>query len=188
MSPFNMVAFFAMCLGYALAGTAALALLIGLAGRRPRTADMALVAAVLLVLALALLPLPDLARLECGQAPLPRLKLLGFLDETARLAARNAPLRAWLTDITLVTTVMNVALFAPVGLALAWRGLRWPAAAGLAMGLTAGIELAQLTGLFGLYPCAWRTFDIDDLWLNTLGVMAGHWLGQRLRPQRHGDV
>lgn len=41
------------------------------------------------------------------------------------------------------------------------------------------IEVAQLTGLFGLYPFAYRCCDIDDLICNTLGAVFG-WLLARL--------
>lgn len=42
---------------------------------------------------------------------------------------------------------------------------------------TSLIETAQLTGLFGLYPFAFRTFDVDDIICNTLGGMLGWLLG-----------
>jgi hypothetical protein len=34
-------------------------------------------------------------------------------------------------------------------------------------------ELTQVTGLYGIYNCAYRLFDIDDLFLNTLGGVIG---------------
>ena len=46
---------------------------------------------------------------------------------------------------------------------------------GLAISLT--IETAQLTGGFGIYPCSYRLFDVDDLLLNTCGGLIGYWLG-----------
>ena len=39
--------------------------------------------------------------------------------------------------------------------------------------LSLAIELAQLTGLFFIYPGSYRLFDVDDLMLNTLGGFAG---------------
>lgn len=39
--------------------------------------------------------------------------------------------------------------------------------------LSLTIELAQLTGLFFIYPGSYRLFDVDDLMLNTLGGFAG---------------
>ena len=35
------------------------------------------------------------------------------------------------------------------------------------------IETAQLTGLFGIYPYAYRTFEVDDIIFNTLGGVLG---------------
>jgi glycopeptide antibiotics resistance protein len=32
-------------------------------------------------------------------------------------------------------------------------------------------EITQVTGIYGLYPCAYRTFDIDDLILNSSGAI-----------------
>lgn len=70
--------------------------------------------------------------------------------------------------------VANVALFVPLGYMLAY-GLRWRlgavALSGLAVSLL--IECSQLTGLFGLYPYAYRTFDVDDLIANTAGAVCG---------------
>ena len=40
-------------------------------------------------------------------------------------------------------------------------------------GLSLTVELTQLTGLWGLYPCPYRQFDVDDLILNTTGVALG---------------
>lgn len=35
-------------------------------------------------------------------------------------------------------------------------------------------EVTQLTGFYGLYNCPYRLFDVDDLFLNTLGGFAGY--------------
>lgn len=37
-------------------------------------------------------------------------------------------------------------------------------------------ELTQLSGIYGIYPRAYRLFDVDDLLLNTLGGMLGYLL------------
>jgi glycopeptide antibiotics resistance protein len=52
----------------------------------------------------------------------------------------------------------------------------------LAIGLSGGAELAQLTGVFGLYPCAFRTFEVDDLIFNIFGLLAGFAMMGRWRP------
>lgn len=70
--------------------------------------------------------------------------------------------------------VANIVLFIPLGYMLG-RGLQWKwlkvLLAGFAVSLL--IETAQLTGFFGLYPYAYRTFDVDDLMSNTLGALVG---------------
>lgn len=38
------------------------------------------------------------------------------------------------------------------------------------------LETSQLTGIFGIYPKAYRTFDVDDLLANTLGGLFGWFL------------
>lgn len=81
---------------------------------------------------------------------------------------------------TIPQIVFNVVLFMPLG-ALAGRLLRWgiwqSAAAGLAVSLA--IEAAQGTGLFGIYPYAYRTADVCDLMYNTAGAVLG-WYAARL--------
>lgn len=61
----------------------------------------------------------------------------------------------------------NVLLFVPVGcgVGLFWRKSNWLWALLVGMGLTGGIESWQL--LVG------RAFDVDDLMLNTIGVLLG---------------
>lgn len=76
--------------------------------------------------------------------------------------------------------VANVILFMPFGLfsALLWRGFGWKRALLAGGCITLFIESCQL--FIG------RTFDIDDLMLNTLGVFCGFLLAlavRRLRPR-----
>lgn len=69
----------------------------------------------------------------------------------------------------------NIVMFVPFGFcaALLWRGARWPGALVLGALITLGIECWQL--LVG------RAFDVDDLLLNTFGVLCGYWLWLALR-------
>ncbi len=75
---------------------------------------------------------------------------------------------------TLPQILFNIVLFMPLGI-IAGRLLRWSEkrsiVAGLAVSLV--VEAAQGTGLFGLYPYAFRTADVDDLIYNTLGAALG---------------
>lgn len=63
----------------------------------------------------------------------------------------------------------NVILFVPFGLLsnLLWRGFTWWKALLLGLGITLFIELWQLF--------VGRACDIDDLMLNTFGVLCGYW-------------
>lgn len=69
----------------------------------------------------------------------------------------------------------NLLLLAPLGLLLpaAARGAPRGAVIGLALALSCSIELAQWLMAAG------RMADIDDVWLNTLGVAVGAWLAMR---------
>lgn len=85
--------------------------------------------------------------------------------------------RNWIGSKILQAAAMNFLLCAAIGASLArmdWRG-----ALGLAVVLSGGAELAQLTGLFGLYPCTFRTFEVDDLIFNISGLLVGFALMRR---------
>lgn len=74
------------------------------------------------------------------------------------------------------STALNVALLVPLGFFLRYlAGLRFLAATGIAAGVSLLFELTQLTGLWFVYPCAYRLFSVDDLMLNTAGAVIG-WL------------
>ena len=71
--------------------------------------------------------------------------------------------------------ISNVVLFMPFGLfsALLWRGFGWKQALLTGACITLFIEFCQL--FIG------RTFDIDDLMLNTIGVFCGFLLALAIR-------
>ena len=71
-----------------------------------------------------------------------------------------------------------------VGLALAPVFQQSGAVLLFAAALTGFVEISQLTGIFGLYDCPYRQFDVDDLILNFSGVAAGLWWGRRLGWRR----
>lgn len=77
---------------------------------------------------------------------------------------------------TIPQIAFNVVLFMPLGF-IAGRLLRWGFWRSVIVGLLASlcIEAAQGTGLFGIYPYAYRTADVDDLIYNTSGAALG-WL------------
>ena len=80
----------------------------------------------------------------------------------------------------------NVVFFTPLGF-IAGRLLRLRFLPSVLLGLAASllIEVSQLTGLFGIYPYAYRCCDVDDVITNTLGAALGWvcaWLLGRVVP------
>lgn len=77
--------------------------------------------------------------------------------------------------------VFNILLFVPLGfMAKFLFKLNLAATLGLSFAATLLIETAQLTGLFGIYPYAYRYFEVDDLICNTMGGVIGWALGYLL--------
>lgn len=74
--------------------------------------------------------------------------------------------------------LLNVVFFIPMGFMLCrWAKWRWYAAIPFAFACSLLIETTQLTGVWGLYPCAFRHFDVDDMLTNTTGAVVGYLLG-----------
>ncbi|QGK70982.1 VanZ family protein [Allosaccharopolyspora coralli] len=121
----------------------------------------------------------------------------GFCAALAHLTPQWEPLR-WLaglprpgsaadvTSLLSYSTVQqfgfNVLLFVPLGMLarhLARAGVPLTVLLGFATSLF--VELTQLTGIWFLYPCPYRLFDVDDLLANTLGAAFGSALAPVLR-------
>ena len=138
--------------------------------RPPRPERLVLVFAAGFVVFLGLHPFPLPDAVACKPLLLdPRDAAAPYL----RLWRNDAPLSAWLRDPGVLSVPMNFVFFAAVGAALALNTDRLGAAVALGCGLSGFIELSQVTGLYGVYPCPYRTFDTADLVLNVAGVVAG---------------
>ncbi|MFF4778022.1 VanZ family protein [Microtetraspora fusca] len=130
------------------------------------------------VVAFTLFPLPKITPGFCAARVVlasPKLQLFGSFADIARENVGTG-LFATLVSRASLQVIFNVLLFVPLGFLLRYRhrlGLARTTLAGFAGSLA--VELTQLTGLWGLYPCPYRLFDIDDLWINTLGAVCG-WL------------
>lgn len=132
-----------------------------------------------------ILPLPDPA-LVCVDPAEPQLRPGQFLRDFAEARAGGTG-RAVLAQV-----LLNVLLFVPLGM-LARHLFRLGLLRTLLLGLgvSALIELTQLTGTWGLYPCAYRLMDVDDLIANTVGAGVGVALAPLLRlvpDQRAADA
>ncbi len=115
-----------------------------------------------------LLPLPASDSFRCMGY---NLDPLGFVPEIRdALAAGGNPLR----NRAVQQLALNVALFAPLGFLVRVLGGRGVVTALLVgLGVSGFVETTQLTGVWGLYPCAYRVFDVVDLETNTLGAVLG---------------
>ncbi len=120
-------------------------------------------------------PLPANPSEYCAQrsyASTPQLRPFYFVDV---LTTRASAAGTWLNP-ALWSTALNVVLLAPLAFFLRYlAGTRFLAATALGFGASLFLELTQLTGLWFIYPCAYRLFSVDDLILNTAGAALG-WL------------
>jgi len=154
-------------------------------GDRPYTGRPWLVRLVIALyglglIAFTLFPLPASPADACvGGGRQSRLFSLVTFDEGWQTAHSLG--LSFLTSASFLQVLFNVLLFVPLGLLLGWR-TRWPFAvvvvAGLAVSLL--IELTQGTGVWGLYDCAYRYADLEDLVANALGAMIGGLIGRHL--------
>ncbi len=126
-----------------------------------------------------LLPLPSAQEIVCSPV---QLVPGAFVHDI--LTYDVSSVGALLRNPAAQQVVLNVALFLPAGFLLRalWkRGVLFATAASLGVSLL--IEVTQLTGIYGLYPCAYRLFDVDDLIANTLGGLLGALVARALLPR-----
>ena len=122
----------------------------------------------LALLAFTLYPMPDNPVQFCSYHNIvPQIEWLESIMEF-----RYEGLRA------VLQVIMNVVFFMPLGVFIRMMyKSRWYLVIFLGLVISLTIETAQLTGGFGIYPCSYRLFDVDDLLLNTCGGLIGYWLG-----------
>ncbi len=126
------------------------------------------------LLTYTLLPLPERSVEWCRlHAQGINLQPFAFIDDI-RKAAPGRSLRGLLTSFTVLQVAFNVVLFVPFGVILRRYFNRSVLVTTLlGAGTSLFIELTQLTGLWFIYPCAFRIADVDDLMTNTLGTILG---------------
>ena len=156
-------------------GLLAVAAFVPVAAHRYRTAGRLRPLDVIVLLLVAtyamalwtytLVPVPENDDFRCVGA---NVRPFAFVADIA--ADGRSPLH----NRAFLQVAFNIVLFLPLGFflrALTRRGAVAATLIGLATSLA--IELTQRTGIWGLYHCAYRTFDVDDLMLNTVGALAG---------------
>ena len=76
-------------------------------------------------------------------------------------------------------TFFNFLLLLPLGVYLRYYLVEkayWWKAAIVLFCTTLFFEITQLTGIYGIYNCAYRLFDVDDLMMNTFGGVIGYFI------------
>ncbi|WP_062389096.1 VanZ family protein [Demequina iriomotensis] len=142
----------------------------------PLVSAVGLLASASSLAAFTLFPLPADGQLDCtGVGLTDRWQLDPFaqLSQVARAVEHRGLLGAldgWMVRYA----ILNVLLFVPFGLFLhqitRWRG---GAVVLMSAGTSLAIEITQGTGVYGMYPCPYRTLDLSDVLLNTLGGTVG---------------
>jgi glycopeptide antibiotics resistance protein len=131
-----------------------------------------------------LLPMPADGTFPCKGSQLRVLGSLGLIH----LPDRGGPL-ALLREPAFLQIVLNVLLFVPLGYfirVILHRGVVVATAAGFALSLL--VELTQRTGVWNLYSCAYRLFDVDDLIVNTMGATVGSLVSLVVVRRRRPDL
>lgn len=96
-----------------------------------------------------------------------------FLDDV-RAVVQEIGRREALRSATVLQVVFNVVLFVPWGVIVRrYLGLGFILTVITGFLASVFIELTQATGLWGIYDCAYRWADIDDVITNTAGAFAG---------------
>lgn len=134
---------------------------------------------MLCVYCLVILPLPspEAAKMLHGR----RMQLVPFSFVGA--IAKNTHIvlsqpKTWLTLINndaFLTNLYNLFMTMPFGVYMRYYFRKsWKQTLVLSFCLSLFFELTQLSGLYFIYPGAYRLFDVDDLIVNTAGGMAGY--------------
>lgn len=77
-------------------------------------------------------------------------------------------------EIAFLQVVFNIALVVPFGMFMRYYLRKsWLTCLVASLGLSLFFEVTQVTGIYGFYDYPYRLFDVDDLFLNTLGGMIG---------------
>ena len=142
----------------------------------------------LAVMAYTLLPLPADTASMCrdGGTP-PQTRLFASWTEIQRHGGYSGP-ASLLNNWAIAQVLLNVLLFVPLGMFVRHAVRNTGAITGVAVATVAGlglsllVECTQLSGIWSLYPCAYRLFDVDDLVVNTVGASLGAMLGPLLSP------
>lgn len=126
------------------------------------------------LVAYTLLPLPERSEAWCAAHRVhANLTPFDFVTDIRRKTAGLSALQT-IKSFVVLQAAFNVVLFIPLG-TIVRRYFHRSVLATIIIGAATSllIEATQLTGLWGISPCAYRVSDVDDLMLNTLGTTVG---------------
>lgn len=130
---------------------------------------------------LTALPLPPISQVAKMTTPIRQLHpfhfVQVFLQESCLVPGDPSTWLPALRQGCFYQPAFNLLLLFPLGVYLRYYFKRgWASTLLLVFSVTLCFELIQYSALFGIYPRPYRMFDVDDLFLNTLGGMLGFWL------------
>ncbi|MBJ8027076.1 VanZ family protein [Bacillus cereus group sp. N21] len=133
---------------------------------------------------LVILPLPqtyDTCSLQPANTQHVQLVPFYFIQEisnhTAAVLAKPATYFYLLKESAFLQVAFNALLTIPIGIYLRYYfRLGFLQTIFFSLCLSLFFEITQVTGLYGIYNCAYRLFDVDDLFLNTLGGAIGYFI------------
>jgi glycopeptide antibiotics resistance protein len=130
---------------------------------------------------LVILPLPSIQ--EVAQMNGPRMEWhLGaswqhFLQQTVLQLNDSSTYLPALKQNVLLEPLFNLLLTVPFGVYMRYYfKLSFPKTVLATFGLSLFFELTQLTGLYFIYPRSYRLFDVNDLFVNSLGGALGYFV------------
>ena len=128
---------------------------------------------------MVILPLPSIEEVASYTGSSMQLEPFRFLSDirvttTLNLNDINSILN-FLNRSTVYTVLFNLLMMIPFGIYLRYFfNKKWYQTIFWTFLLSLFFEITQLTGLYGIYPRAYRIFDVDDLIVNTLGGLVGY--------------
>ena len=124
---------------------------------------------------LVILPLPSKEEVLTMPTKIPQLIPLSFLKDFINAFKESSSIIFFLKSSIVYTTLFNIALTIPFGVYLRYYfKKKWYVTIIYTFLLSLFFEMTQASGLYGIYPKAYRLFDVDDLIINTLGGTLGY--------------
>lgn len=128
---------------------------------------------------LVMLPLPSIEKVASMTGPTSQLMPFQFVKDIITTTSFDISNFKDFINIfknsTIYTVLFNIILTLPFGIYLRYIfKKKWYHSIIYTFLLSLFFELTQLTGLYGIYPRPYRLFDVDDLFINTLGGLMGH--------------